>query len=1594
MTPATTRNRMNMLKEAYQQCQDLDAKIVAMADLQARSTLQYFVDNHFERCEECYQESLDYMSEILDKTSSTQETASEKGNLQPVKLRSQSLLPQIQLPSFDGTFEQWESFRDKFQSIVINDNSLSNVERLHFLCSALTGDAKKAVNHLPTTDANFEVAWQLVKNRYENKRRLLSTYLNNLFSLPQVTSESAKELRSLGDQLNVSIHGLKNLKRPVEHWDDVLVFLGTQKLDRSSRKAWELQFGDTSELSTYVEFDKFLESRVRALESMSPIKTDKPENVTVKSKPKTISTNTSTVSPIICPALEPSERFKLIKSQRRCVNCFSAKHAKEQCHSQRSCKECKQRHHTLLHFPIKPEQSSVSQSNQTSATNPNSELEISSNSASRTKTNTGILLSTARIRVHSLQGRTVQARALLDQGSVATLISENLAQILRLPRNKQNTCITGIGGIQSWANHTARITITPLVRTEPVYSTTAIILKTLTQYTPKRHSSVTNWNHIAGLELADTDPMSSDPIDIVIGADLFGQLLLDGVRKGSTSEPIAQNTHLGWILSGPTSTHPLPFFIDAHHATLLENLDADLRRFWEVENIPTQSVLSPEEEKCELHFQSSHTRTSEGRYIVRLPFKSEPPIDLGESRFAAMKTLLSLERRFKSDQVNTETYKEFLSEYEALGHMERVPTVPVQTTNQIYYIPHHAVLRESSSTTRLRVLAVDEGHQYPLALPVLKDQTYVDDCLFGADDKDLLRTIRDQTINLLNKGGFRLRKWASNDPTLLIDIDPRDHGLAKNKLLKIEETCSVLGLEWNPVLDHFQFRVTISSNFANTKRTILSQIAKLFDPMGLLTPVVIPAKVFMQKLWSLQYDWDDILPNDVLLEWQDYYTHLPDLNKITIPRKIANGIALHQEIHGFADASTKAYAASVYIKSVLPDDNVFVALLVAKSRVAPVKTLSIPRLELCAAALLARLVVFVENSLSLIHHNVHCWTDSSITLAWLSQPPTRWKTFVANRVSKIQSLLPKAQWHHVPTNSNPADCATRGLTPSELKIHSIWWSGPSWLKQGEERWPKSNIRIVDSHEEEKIPKLLSAVSTTDPWDLPTRYSSWSKLLRVTAYILRFTSNLRFRHTNKIKLQLTIKSLIAVPPLQPDEIQRAKFLWLRRMQSELFPDELSSLSAKKTLLKSSKLLSLNPILDQDGLIRAKGRLAHSLFPENTKKPIILRSHPLLSLIINHTHVIHLHAGSQLTLACLRPEYWILRARTTIRSVLHRCVPCARHRASVPSELMGDLPASRVTAVERPFINTGVDYAGPIHVRTTSGRGHKSHKAYIAVFVCMATKAVYLDLVSDYTSAAFLAAYTRFVSRRGIPKSMYSDNGTTFQGANKELRKAHRESLRDTNLHNKLAVDGVAWHFLRPSAPHFGGLWEAAVKSVKHHLRRSIGTHTLSFEELTTVLCRIEAALNSRPLVAMSDCIDDYNALTPGHFLIGSALTSIPEPSVLQLKENRLSRWQLIQRITETFWKAWHTEYLHTLHQRPKWRVAQNLTKIGQLVLLRNECTPPAQWELARIIDCHPGTDGIIRVVTIKTANSTYKRPISKLRFLPIDINVESDAQQSS
>lgn len=295
---------------------------------------------------------------------------------------------------------------------------------------------------------------------------------------------------------------------------------------------------------------------------------------------------------------------------------------------------------------------------------------------------------------------------------------------------------------------------------------------------------------------------------------------------------------------------------------------------------------------------------------------------------------------------------------------------------------------------------------------------------------------------------------------------------------------------------------------------------------------------------------------------------------------------------------------------------------------------------------------------------------------------------------------------------------------------------------------------------------------------------------------------------------------------------------------------------------------------------------------------------------------------------------------------------------------------------------MDYAGPILVRNSSGRGYKSHKAYISLFVCLSTRAIHLKLVHDFSTTAFIAALERFCARRGFPICMYSDNGTTFQVAERELREAFKTVTNDPKLRDHFASDQINWQFLPPSAPHHGGVWEAGVKSVKHHLKRTLKSATPTGEEFTTLLCNIEACLNSRPIAPLKDDVSSFDALTPGHFLVGFALKTIPMPSVLDENENRLNRWKSMQQKCEQFWKIWSKDYLHSLQPRSKWRYSKPNLKKGNLVLLKCALLPPTKWELGRIIECFPDSENIVRTVKVQIARSTYVRPITQLVKLSI------------
>ncbi|XP_058448973.1 uncharacterized protein LOC131428930 [Malaya genurostris] len=439
----------------------------------------------------------------------------------------------------------------------------------------------------------------------------------------------------------------------------------------------------------------------------------------------------------------------------------------------------------------------------------------------------------------------------------------------------------------------------------------------------------------------------------------------------------------------------------------------------------------------------------------------------------------------------------------------------------------------------------------------------------------------------------------------------------------------------------------------------------------------------------------------------------------------------------------------------------------------------------------------------------------------------------------------------------------------------------------------------------------------------------------------------------------------------NELEEALKLIVRCVQREAFLPELRAIREGET----HRFRCLHPFIDPvDGILRVGGRVKKAFIPYDSRHQMLLPAkHPFTELLIRHEHQNNLHAGQRALLAIIRRRFWPLQTKNVIRKVIRQCITCFRANPIKTTQLMGNLPSYRVQP-SPAFFHTGVDYAGPFFIRAlTQARKPMITKRYVCLFVCLSTRAIHLELVSSLTTDAFLATLRRFTGRRGPVSKIYSDNATNFIGAEAELEQLGK--LFDTDEHAKQLTEfcgsqSISWSFISPRSPHFGGIWESGVKSVKYHLKRVVGSNKLTFEEFSTVLVQIEAVLNSRPLTLCSDDPNDLTAVTPAHFLVGRQLQSIPEPSYINLKLSTLSRWQLVQVIQQHFWKRWLAEYLPEMQNRQKW---YKITKIrpGALVLINNPNVPPMQWPLGRIIRTHPGDDNIVRVVTIRTAKGECK-----------------------
>lgn len=724
----------------------------------------------------------------------------------------------------------------------------------------------------------------------------------------------------------------------------------------------------------------------------------------------------------------------------------------------------------------------------------------------------------------------------------------------------------------------------------------------------------------------------------------------------------------------------------------------------------------------------------------------------------------------------------------------------------------------------------------------------------------------------------------------------------------------------------------------------------------------------MQKLWSCNCTWDGIIPMEIAKEWQMFKEQLQQFNEIRIPRWIKMTGASQLQLHAFCDASIKAYAAAIYSRTIDENQRIQVNLLIAKTRVAPIKPVTLPRLELCGAVLLYRLLKQVIEDMKV--HKVKCfaWCDSQIVLSWLKRPANQWTTFVANRIGELQENEINCKWNYIPSKENPADHATRGITPSNLLNCEMWWHGPRWLTATEERWQETKLEDFNTILEtrgQKATKTMLIIKFGE--EVFSRASSWERLLNITAYCLRFIHNCKNPKQREIS-KLTYR-----------ELKMSKIRILKLTQRTSFIEELKRLRQNKEVSKTSAIFKLAPIIDDDGILRVGGRLINSSMPTNRAHPIILpKKGQTTEVLIDYFHRISLHGGPQLVLTTLRIHgFWIINGMHTIKGRLQRCTICARYRRYKQGQLMGNLPSVRITKA-RPYQNVGIDYAGPITIKMSKHRGSKLYKGYICIIICMAVKAIHLEAVSDLTTEAFIAALRRFMARRGIPAAIYSDNGTNFTGANKYLNKVIQDATSAAEKESR--PKGIEWHFIPPYTPHMGGLWEATVRSVKYHLRRtmqSMHNTILPHEELSTLLAQIEACVNSRPLCPNPEDATSLEPLTPGHFIVGTSLLAFPEEEKDQTELSLHNRWKLIQQLRQHFWKRWSTEYILQLQQRQKWCSKKPNLEIGQVVILKDDNLPPQRWKLGRIIQTHLGTDGHARVVTVQTQTDTIKRPIHKL-----------------
>uniref|UniRef100_A0A914ELN7 Integrase catalytic domain-containing protein n=1 Tax=Acrobeloides nanus TaxID=290746 RepID=A0A914ELN7_9BILA len=1508
-------------------------------------------------------------------------------------------LPPMSVPEWNGDPLGYDPWWDVY-NLAVHIHSIPDVQKWVWLDKSLTGKAKQAIAGLRRTNENYQIAIEILQ-KMSSPESIRRSLFQNLSNIPAV-SEKAVEIRATVDKIEEILRQLEERGEDVNHPN--IEYEIQKKLP-----AWMLRIiveAKQSDLEWNVK--KLREQLARILTIREEVeRIQKPTTNTTSSSHSNRSglsnrqqkpenkmhssafavNNTGNPSQksgkknkgrlkypcAFCGESHKNDQCKRFVGEARgckasrdglCFKCLGKmpdKHRLNECPYRRPCAKCQDMgHNTALHeYFMMPNRRSLGQLQHNHTLRPSNnqravaaavhnegECEphivasiIVNPVAERKIVSTLMLAKQLVLRVNGR--RLATAFGFFDTGPLSTFIANRKARELNAKKiGEEWVSLDTFGG-----------------RTIDYMATRYEIDVQLSDGSYKRMEVLSSPTLVTNITVVR---LPSDKIIVDTERKLHGYRLIDSL--------------VGIMIGGPRAIQPVNAVVAKLEDDSEDDNDKDHSLSQQLEMLHSLDALGikdphdvDEDAKVMEHFKKTVSEDAEGRYRVALPWRSETPNLPNNYKICVARLKGEIKKLMEKNAL--EKYDEGINDLLKNDIIEEVdlntPDGPL-----VSYIPHRAVFSPEKSTTKIRKVCDasqkggpskksvnDNLHRGPdllrnmmgillrfriLMICVIADiQKAFHQVLLNPDDQDATRFV-----------------W-------LRDVHKPDNAAFPSEDAASETVLKYLG---DTKKDTFIFEIPEKIRVEKdkiTKRVVAKAVAGIFDPLGMMAPIILNAKKFLQHLWSKNYKWDEQLNEEDTKRWQRILATWSDAT-LTIPRRvIVNSKLENYQLHVFTDSSGFAFATTVYLRQKTENGSV-TNLIFSKSRLLPIKRPTIPRAELLGVLAGVRALNFVLQELDLRIEKTYLWSDSKCVIAWILNLSVPQSVFVENRLQEIRAARID-EFRYVPSSENSSDIGTRGMTIEELSTSDLWWYGPKWLQLEPENWPampeqeqlKPEFWIDAKCEIDAVVASVVPLDSTGPVESSgtaettttsviefERFGSWERLVRAMAFVLRFAVKKAYRD----KGDLTI-----------DELWRAEKRLIQQAQREHPP-------------KHKEIVSFDLQRDEDGIWRAYGRLGRS----------------------------SLH-----TLAELRRNFWIPSGMATVkraiygcknqRAFLGQCLGCRRALLK-PFELpqMSELPAERVTR-SVPFTFIGLDNFGPMYTKDSKD-SKEPMKIWGLILTCMATRAVHLELVRDLTPHAFILALRRAFGRRTIPRMIVSDNSTTFKPSAKAVENLWDTMKQADETTEFFSKNRIQWKFIPEKAPFFGGFYERLIALIKNVLRRTFGRRCLIRDELATILVEIESIVNSRPLCYVPDdptsrVLRPIDLINPGAQVGIPLLENKPtDPEFipkLDSVEKIIHEFKKTSKITDEFYYVWEKDYLSALreraihqHDQPK-SLARFTPLVNEIVLLKDENQPKIHWNLGRVMELVKSADGEVRVARVKTSiGHVLTRPINLLYPLEI------------